>query len=145
MRTPFGLRARGFLFISTRSGTITVRLQYEILSRWNGNHFGSSMISIGIAGTARHGTMPKSASRQRVNTLAVCGAAARADRLAGAAHVIGLHIIADHLEREIGLHRRAHVEGAVLEQRPAVMLALDAAQIIADLALRARRPPARPR
>ncbi len=56
--TPFGLRARGFFAISTRSGTITVRLQYEILSRWNGNQSGSSMISTGIAGTARHGTMP---------------------------------------------------------------------------------------
>ena len=58
IRTPFALRARGFFAISTRSGTITVRLQYEILSRWNGNHFGNSMISTGITGTARHGTMP---------------------------------------------------------------------------------------
>ncbi len=46
--------------------------------------------------------------------------------------MIGLRLVADHLEREIGFHRRAHVEGAVLEQRPAVVLALDAAQIIAD-------------
>ena len=47
---------------------MTVRLQYEILSRWNGNHRGSSMISTGITGTARHGMMPNCASRSRVNT-----------------------------------------------------------------------------
>ena len=56
--TPLALRARGFFAIRTSSGTITVRLQYEILSRWNGNQRGNSMISTGIAGTARHGTMP---------------------------------------------------------------------------------------
>ncbi len=70
MRTPLALRARGRFAISTNSGTITVRLQYEILSRWNGNHFGSSMISTGIIGTARHGTKPNKASMMRVNTLA---------------------------------------------------------------------------
>ena len=48
---------------------MTVRLQYEILSRWNGNHFGNSMISIGITGTARQGTKPNKASMMRVNTL----------------------------------------------------------------------------
>ena len=70
MRTPFELRARGFFAISTNSGTMTVRLQYEILSRWNGNHFGNSMISIGITGTARHGMKPNRASMMRVKTLA---------------------------------------------------------------------------
>ena len=35
---------------------MTVRAQYEILSRWNGNQRGSSMISTGITGTARQGT-----------------------------------------------------------------------------------------
>jgi len=49
---------------------MTVRLQYEILSRWNGNHFGSSMISTGITGTARHGMNPCKASMMRVNTFA---------------------------------------------------------------------------
>src|SRR5262249_60013261 len=58
MLTPLALRARGLFANSTSSGTITVRLQYEILSRWNGNHFGNSMISTGITGTARQGTMP---------------------------------------------------------------------------------------
>ena len=70
MRTPLALRARGRFAISTNSGTMTVRLQYEILSRWNGNHFGSSMISTGIIGTARHGMKPNRASMMRVNTLA---------------------------------------------------------------------------
>ena len=58
IETPLAFTARGFFAISTRSGTMTVRLQYEILSRWNGNHFGNSMISTGISGTACHGTMP---------------------------------------------------------------------------------------
>ncbi len=49
---------------------MTVRLQYEILSRWNGNHFGNSMISVGIAGTARHETKPNSASMILVKMLA---------------------------------------------------------------------------
>ena len=54
--TPRGLRARGFSAISTSSGTITVRDQYDTLLRWKGNQRGSSMISTGITGTARHGT-----------------------------------------------------------------------------------------
>src|ERR1041385_18244 len=44
-------------------------------------------------------------------------------------------VVADHLQREIGLHAGAHVEGAFVEQRPAAMLALDAAQIDRDRAL----------
>ena len=48
---------------------MTVRDQYDTLSRWNGNHLGSSMISTGITGTARHGTWPNRASVMRVNTL----------------------------------------------------------------------------
>ncbi len=63
------------------------------------------------------------------------GAAARADRLARPRHVRRIDGIADHLEREIGLHARAHVEGAVMKQRPAAVLALDAAQIDGDLRL----------
>ena len=69
----------------------------------------------------------------RVNTFDARGAAARADRLAGAPHVRRVDVVADHLEREIGLHARAHVEVAVVEQRPAAMRALDAAQIDGDL------------
>ena len=61
--------------------------------------------------------------------IAALGAAAQAHRVARAAHVFSLRRIADHLERKIGLHRRAHVEGAVAKQRPAAMRALNAAQI----------------
>ena len=59
-------------------------------------------------------------------------AAAGQHRLAGAAHVLGIDGIADHLQREIGFHRRADIEIAVGEQRPAAMGALDAAQIDGD-------------
>ncbi len=61
------------------------------------------------------------------------GAAARADRLAGACHVRRVDIVADHLEREIGFHRRGDIESALVIERPAAMRALDAAQIDADL------------
>ena len=64
-------------------------------------------------------------------------AAARQDRLAGAAHVRRVDRLADHLQREIGLDAGAHVEGAVVEQRPAAVRALDAAEIGGDLAPRA--------
>src|SRR5215467_611927 len=70
----------------------------------------------------------------RVKTFARAGPP-RADRLAGAAHVVGVGRIADQLERVIGLHARAHVEGALVEQRPAAMRALHAAQVDRDLAL----------
>ena len=56
--TPRGFCARGFNACSTSNGTMTVRAQYEILSMWNGNHFGSSMISTGITGTLLHGMTP---------------------------------------------------------------------------------------
>ena len=138
-----GLRAFGFSACSTRSGTITVRAQYEILSRWNGNQRGSSMISTGITGTARHGTTPKSASSTRVKTLRSSPRRRAQDRLARAPHVRRVDGVADHLEREIGLHARAHVEGAVVEQRPAAMRALDAAQIDARSCAPARCRPAR--
>jgi hypothetical protein len=59
---------RGFNACSTSSGTSTVRLQYEILERWKGNHFGNSMTSTGTAGVADQGMTPNSASRNRVNT-----------------------------------------------------------------------------
>src|SRR5438128_12104267 len=68
--TRFGLRAVGLSACNTISGTMTVRLQYEILSRWNGNQRGSSMISTGSIGVARQEMNPNNASIKRVNTLA---------------------------------------------------------------------------
>ena len=80
------------------------------------------------------GDLPVERKQRAGEHVGAGGAAARADRLAGAAHVLGVDRIADHLEREIGLHARAHVEGAFVEQRPAAVRALDAAQIDRDLA-----------
>ena len=91
------------------------------------------MISTGITGTARQGMNPNSASMMRVNTLARSAPPRASNRLARAAHVIRVNGIADHLQREIGLDRRADVEIAVAEQRPAAVFALDAAQIDRDL------------
>jgi hypothetical protein len=89
MCTARGLRARTLREHSTNSGTITVRDQYDTLSRWNGNHFGSSMISTGIYGTPRHGSWPNIASVSRVNTLAraappYCRMMSRARTICGA-------------------------------------------------------------
>ena len=61
---------------------------------------------------------------KRVKTLALRGAAAGEDRLAGAAHVRRLDVVADHLEGEIGLHRAAHVERPLVDEGPAAMLRL---------------------
>src|SRR3546814_7807249 len=55
--------------MTTSSGAITVRDQYDTFDRWKGNQRGSSMISTGISGTARHGTCPKRARAMRVKTL----------------------------------------------------------------------------
>ena len=71
-------------------------------------------------------------------------AAARPDLLPRPRHVRRIDGIADHLEREIGLHARAQIEVAVLEQRPAAVLrALRPPQIDRDLALPVRHRPAR--
>ena len=85
----FGFSACGFSVIKTRSGTKTVRDQYETLPRWNGNQLGSKVISTGITGTARHGTCPKSAKVIRVKTFALAAPpfskmAARALTICGA-------------------------------------------------------------
>ncbi len=133
--TPLGLRARGFSACSTSKGTMTVRLQYEILSRWNGNHFGSSMISTGITGTARQVTNAERCQHQTGEHVGARCPPARAYRLARASHVRSLDGVADHLEREIGLHARAHVEVPVAEQRPAAVLALTAPEVDRDLGL----------
>ena len=46
--TPRGFFASGLRVQRMNSGTITVRDQYDTLSRWNGNQRGSSMISTGM-------------------------------------------------------------------------------------------------
>ena len=84
----------------------------------------------------RHGA-PRDETEQREHDagehVGALGAAARKHRLARTPHMVGVDRIADHLQREIGFHRRADVECAVAEQRPAAVLALDAAQIDRDL------------
>jgi hypothetical protein len=66
---PLRIARLRFKSLQHSSGTITVRAQYEILERWNGNQLGSSMISTGITGTERQVRMPNSASMARVKTL----------------------------------------------------------------------------
>ena len=57
------------------------------------------------------------------------------DRLARAAHVRRVGIVADHLQREIGLDAGADVERARVDERPAAMIALDSPEIDGDQAL----------
>ena len=64
--------------------------------------------------------------------VAAIGAAMLPDRRAGAGHMRRVRRIADHLQREIGLHAAADIEIAVVKQRPAAMPALGAAQIDGD-------------
>src|SRR3546814_18334822 len=84
--TPRGLAARGLRSMTTSSGAITVRDQYDTFDRWKGNQRGSSMISTGITGTARHGTCPKRARAMRVKTL--LWAAPQAARMAARARAM---------------------------------------------------------
>jgi hypothetical protein len=69
--------------------------------------------------------------------IALFGAAVGQDRVPGARHVRGAGRIADHLEGEIRLHAGARIERAAVEQRPAAVLALAAAQVAGDLAFQA--------
>ena len=126
MATPRGLRACGRSAISTSSGTITVRDQYDTFDRWNGNHSGRCMISSGITGTARHGTCAEQRQLRAGEDVGPFGAAGRQDGLARAAHVRRVGVVADRLQREIRLDAGGEVERAVVEQRPAAMRALDA-------------------
>ena len=79
---------------------------------------------------AQHAVESEQEAREDVDA---GGAAAAADRLARAHHVRRIDGIADHLQREIGFDAGAHVERAVMHQRPAAMVALRAAQIVRDL------------
>ena len=54
---------------------------------------------------------------------------------ARAAHMRRVGIVADHLEREIGLDAGAHVERACVNERPAAMVALNPPKIDGDQAL----------
>ncbi len=130
------MRARGFFAISTSSGAITVRDQYDTLVRWNGNQRGSSMISTGITGTACHGSSPKSASWMRVKTLACAAPPAARIACARALHMRGVRIIARRLQREIGFDAATDIEIAALEERPAAMPLLQAADEFGDLGIR---------
>ena len=63
------------------------------------------------------------------------GYAVGADRITRQHHVRRVDVVADHLQAEVGLDAGRDVEGAVVVERPAAVLALDAAQVDADLAL----------
>ena len=62
-------------------------------------------------------------------------AAISEDGVAGMRHVRRFDIVADHLESKIGLHAGAHVEGTCVNERPASMIALNAAKVDGDEAL----------
>ena len=96
------------------------------------------MISTGITGTARQGTWPNSASVMRLNTLQ--RAAPPRARIASRARAMcgAVGIVADQLQRIVGLDARADVEIAAGIERPAAVAGLAAAQIDPDLALERR-------
>ena len=57
------------------------------------------------------------------------------DRFARMGHMRRIGIVADHLEREVGLDAGAHVEGPSVNERPAAMVALNAPKIDGDQSL----------
>ncbi len=67
--------------------------------------------------------------------IAPCRAAMGENGFARTGHVRRLDVVADHLQREIGFHARAHVEGASVNERPAAMVPLDSPKIDGDQAL----------
>ena len=67
--------------------------------------------------------------------IALSRAAVCENRLTRTTHMRRLRIVADHLQRKIGLDAGAHVERACVNQRPAAMIALNAPQIHGDQAL----------
>ena len=69
------------------------------------------------------------------------GAAGGQDRRPGARHVRRVRAVAQAFQGEIRLHAGRQVEGAAVEQRPAAMRALDAAQVHADACLKRRIDP----
>ena len=97
------------------------------------------MISTGITGTARQGTCAVERQQGAGENVDSRGAAALpgspCGRGACAARPASSPII---FKREIGLDARADVERAVVEQRPAAVLALNTAQIGRDLRFKRR-------
>ncbi len=91
-------------------------------------------------GRDRRHRVPRSGAIERKldagEDVASLGPARGMDRGAGTGHVRRVDIVADHLQRIVGLDRGADVEIAVLVERPAMVLVrLAAAQVAADLAL----------
>ena len=123
MLMPRGLRPRGFSACSTRSGTNTVRLQYETRDKWKGNH-------------DRYGT-PRDDAEEREQYASEhvgrAGAAACENGFARSLHVRQFWRVSCKLEREIRFHAGAHVEGPAMDQRPSAVLLLQAAEIAGDL------------
>ena len=93
------------------------------------------MISTGMVGTPRHGNGAVEREQEAGEDIALRRAAMGEDRFARTGHVRRLGIVADHLQREIGLDAGAHVERAGVDERPAAVIALNAPKIDGDQAL----------
>ena len=109
--TPRGLIALGLSACSTSSGTITVRAQYEILSRWNGNQLRQQH---DLDRHHRH-AVPRDHAIEREQRAREHVATSPRRRATGSLRARAacdrrIDVVADHLEREVGLHARAHVE-----------------------------------
>ena len=99
---------------------------------WNGNQRGSSMISTGMTGTARQGTCLNNARVILVKTLQRAAPPwVRSPPCPD--HMRGVRIVANQLQGIIGLDAGAHIEIAVLIERPATMSRLAAPKIDRNL------------
>ena len=89
----------------------------------SGNQRGSRISSGGTVGHVAPRGFAIQRKQDAREDIGLDRAAARAGSPRARAPCAAHRAIADHLEREIGFHRRADVEGAVVVERPAAMLA----------------------
>ena len=127
---PRGFRARGFFAISTSSGTMTVRDQYDTLLEMERE---PARQQHDLDRHHRH-RAPRHLAEQREldagEDVARAAPPRAQDRRARPHHMRRVGRVARRLQREIGLDAGGQVEIAAVEQRPAAMLALDGAQIL---------------
>ena len=92
------------------------------------------MSSTGTTGTARQWTMRHLREQTAGEDVRLRGAAMREDRLARR-FICGASIGSPIILTRNGFDAAAHIERAIMEQGPAAVIGLFAAQIIADLGL----------
>ena len=103
MCTSRGFLARGLRVHRMNSGTMTVRDQYDTLSRWNGNQLRQQHDLDGDVGHAAPGHLAEQRQRDAREHVGARRAAALENRGARAHHVRRIGLVARELQRVVGL------------------------------------------